>query len=420
MGWVLKPQQAKHAEPNPLLVGMELNATQARAVAGPVQGVPSVLPLDGQQEELPMLVSLEGRKLQVGRAGKSLSRQSPHLACFDFLAALGENRQWHAGRHRLDAARALSLVFERLQQSCAKSHGILLVLPAYVTHAQAMLIAPLAHKAKLPLLGSMRSPLSHALAAHASDPWSGLALIVDVDEHALSLSTVLADGNQLWIHASQAWPALNIRIWKDRILDKVADYCIRQSRRDPRDCAPAEQALYEQLDEALELCSQNRLIGLQIQTTSWYHHLHVRPEEFVAFCERMCLQVLEGVRGLVGSSGTRESLQRILLSRTASRLPGLLPALDQYVREWAPVATVAEESTADFGEDLIPSSAGPALCTVLDSDAATRAAHDFAARIWENEFPRGHFDQAVPLPSHPAPSASNNPKRTFRILSADS
>src|SRR5256886_15424367 len=65
-----------------------LPVSRARAVAG-VRGVPPrVLPLDAPHADLPLAISLEGRRPEVGRAGLALCRQSPHLVCLDFLAAL--------------------------------------------------------------------------------------------------------------------------------------------------------------------------------------------------------------------------------------------------------------------------------------------------------------------------------------------
>src|SRR5207248_5709790 len=128
------------------------------------------------------------------------------------------------------------------------------------------------------------------LAAHATLPWTGTALVLDADDHALSAATVVADGGQLWLQAGHDWPALNVRAWKGRLLDRVADRCIRQSRRDPRDSASAEQSLYEQLEDALTAAGQGRMVELLIQTTSWYQNLLVRPEEILTFCEGLVSQ----------------------------------------------------------------------------------------------------------------------------------
>src|SRR5207244_7837940 len=118
------------------LVGLDLNATRARAVAGQADALASALLLEEGHSELPLALSLEGRHPQVGRAGIRLCRRLPHLACVDFLAALGEPREWVAGRHRLDAAKALSAVLERLQLACAEAKGVVLALPSYLSRAQ--------------------------------------------------------------------------------------------------------------------------------------------------------------------------------------------------------------------------------------------------------------------------------------------
>src|SRR5947209_13589950 len=99
----------------PALTGFDLNATRICAVSGTPGTSPHTLPLDGAHAELPMALSLEGRTAVIGRPALALCRQLPHLACLGFLSYLGENREWTAGRHRLDAGKALSLVFERLR-----------------------------------------------------------------------------------------------------------------------------------------------------------------------------------------------------------------------------------------------------------------------------------------------------------------
>ncbi len=96
------------------LIGLDLNASRARAIQGENHGsgphIPMALPLDGNERELPLALSLEERQPRVGRAGAGLCRKSPHLACLDFLPYLGDSRIWSAGRHRLDAAGALALL----------------------------------------------------------------------------------------------------------------------------------------------------------------------------------------------------------------------------------------------------------------------------------------------------------------------
>ena len=62
----------------------------------------------------------------------------------------------------------------------------------------------------------------------------GGALIVDADDHALSWTLVNAEDAQAKLTAERVEPALGVRAWKERLLNCIADSCIRHSRRDPR------------------------------------------------------------------------------------------------------------------------------------------------------------------------------------------
>lgn len=416
MVWARKPLPATKSEADPTLIGLDLNATRARAVRGPAQALPRPLPLAGTAEELPMVLSLQGRHVEVGRAGTALCRLLPHLTCADFLAHLGEPRQWAAGRHRLDALKALALVFEHFQPALAGARGLVLAVPAYLTRAQVMLLPPLAEKAHLPLLGSVRAPLAHALAAYRAEPWSGLALVVDADDHALTAAVVLADGDQLSAHATQSWPPLNVRAWKGRLLDAVAERCIRQSRRDPRDCGAVEQALYEQIEDALDTCIQGKTAEFLMQTRTWYQHLHVRPEEIIHSCERLVRQVGAAIQELLTTATAAEAVRLVLVSRAAGRLPGLVPALQKLFPDH--VSSTEPEATGDFGEDLLPQRGEPARVLVQSADVAAQAAHELAARFQCGELPRGHLDFAIPLSK--SDSQGGGAKKTmFRLLSFD-
>jgi hypothetical protein len=432
MAWARKSMPANRPELEPTLVGFDLNATRVRAVLGRPETVPRPVCLDGTQEELPMVVSLQGRHPEVGRAGASLCRLSPHLTCLDFLAHLGEERSWAAGRHRLDAAKAVALVLERLEPVCADVKGLVVTVPGYLTREQVTLLNALAAKARLPLLGTVKAPLANAWAAYSAEPWTGMALVLDADDHAFSVATVVADGTQLSVQAAQSWPQLNRRAWKGRLLDQVADRCVRQSRRDPRDSASAEQSLYEQLEDALDRCAQGQVVELLIQTAHWYQNLLLRPEEIVTFCDRLVGRVLEGIQALAATpSGGRisnpshapEALRVVIVTRAAARLPGLVAALENYVQR--PEPATERESSGDFGEDLLLEGSSSSTTVVrISADAAARAAHDLAVRCQSGELPRGHLDFSLPLPGSTTSQGSGvrgqgSEKRPFRVYPVD-
>jgi hypothetical protein len=416
MVWARKSLPANTSEPAPTLVGLEINATRARAVHGPAQLLPRLLPLAGTANELPMVLCLQGRQAEVGRAGHAICRLLPHLTCSDFLAHLGEPREWVAGRHRLDALKALALVFDSFLPILGHARGIVLAVPAYLTRAQVMLLPTLAEKARLPLLGTVQTSLAHALAAYRAEPWSGLALVVDVDDHALTAGAVVADEHQLRLDAVQSWTHLNLRVWKGRLIDAIADRCIRQSRRDPRDTPTAEQALYEQIEDALDRCVVGKPVEFLMQTARWYQHLLLQPEEITASCDRLVRQVLQAIQEMLTARAATGTPGVVLVSWTAGRLPGLVAALESI----CPQHAAELEASEDFGEDLLQERREPARVIVQAADATAQAAHELAARFDCGELSRGHLDFAIPLPKSDPQATSGGEKKTmFRLLSFD-
>src|SRR5207253_9511289 len=145
----------------------DLNATRARAVAGIAESSPQPLLLGGTSHDLPLALSLENRHIEVGAPGLALCRRLPHLACLDFLGHLGTDRQWSAGRHRLNAGQALGLVFDHVRSRLSDHHGVALAVPAYLSVAQAEILTGQAARSKLSLFGLVATPLAAALIAHA-------------------------------------------------------------------------------------------------------------------------------------------------------------------------------------------------------------------------------------------------------------
>jgi hypothetical protein len=356
-------------------MGLDLNSSRVRAMCG-VANLSRPVLLDDGERDLPLAVSLERRRAEAGRAGVQLCRQLPHLACLDFLAHLGTPREWKAGRHRLDAGRALTLVLEKLHPFCAGVQGVALTLPAYLTRTQAGLLATLLAKVRIPLLGSVTAPLAAVWTAHQQEPWRGLAVVLDADDHALTCTAVAADesggSRQARVLVEQVMPALGVRAWKERLLDGIADRCIRQSRRDPRDSAVAEQALYDQLDEACAACRQGQTLEFGIQAEHWYQNLRLPPQEFVTFCAPLVRRTLEVIHRVLEAVQAEEPPAVILVSAAASRLPGLTAMLCEQTGEGTAV-------------------------TVLSADAAAKAAHELAGRWQSGALPSGHVDVAVPL-----------------------
>src|SRR5262245_50765879 len=134
-------------------VGLDLNASRVRAES--LGAKPRAVTLDDPDTELLLFISGEHRSLEIGRAGFSRCRRLPHLVCSNFLAALGQSREWQIGRHTLVAEAALNHIFEKLRKPVtAESDSIALALPAYLAPAQVTRVTISAGRAKLPLKGT--------------------------------------------------------------------------------------------------------------------------------------------------------------------------------------------------------------------------------------------------------------------------
>jgi hypothetical protein len=402
------------------LLALDLNATRARAVSGPPGGFPLPRPLDPPALELPLIVSLEQKKPEVGVAGLHLCRQKPFAVCQDFLAHLGttgpETRKWKYGPHCLESAEALALVFQRLGPACADGSGVLLSLPTYLTDGQAALVSSVAKKAGLRILGSVPGALALALAAHADQAWFHSVLVVDIDDHALTLSIVAAEHDLATVLETQTLPHLGLRVWKDRLLNSLADRCVRQSRRDPRESPLAEQALYEQLDEVLDACREGRMTQISLQGKQWYISLVIHPDEALAFCGGLVHQTMMEIEAL-WHAPWRGAPAGVLLSATAGRLPGLVPSLQICLDEWLAVAggpkSGTDDGVEDFGEDLLSDGGGATNLVVLSADAPARAAHVLAGQIGRGDLPAGHLGKSAPLPL-PQPADAGPPRLAYQ------
>jgi hypothetical protein len=352
------------------------------------------------QEELPLAVSLAGRTPQVGSAALALARRAPHRACLGFLPAIGTGRQWAADRHRLSAGDALGLVFGCLASACRPYQGAVLVLPPYLTADQVDEVALAARQAGVALLGSLPTPLAAALFAVADGAGGRPVAVVDVDDHALTLALVAGVEGRSHLLDVYTLPHLGLRAWKERLLADVADRCIRQSRRDPRDSADAEQSLYEDLEHLLDAWARGEPVHLAVRTARWYQDLVVQPEETVQFCAGLVHAAVGALHGVLAGFGPADMPHAVLVTAAAGRLPGLADAIRCCLGELIPAEDPGP--TDEFSIVLSDEEdGGPAQVWVLAPDAPARAAHALADLFLRGELPAGHASSARP-PTRPA------------------
>lgn len=378
------------------LVGVDLTSSRARALAV-AGGHLNPVTLDSQSDELPLFINLERRSPDVGRAGYAVCRTLPHLVCSNYLAQLGTAREWRGTRVALTPEAAALVTLEKLRGPLtAEADGFALVLPPYLAAAQVKALRELASRAKLPLVGTASGPL--AVAAHRANAvlnpmkvvgesktgdqssWvvpirpqaggPGAVVVVDVDEYALSATVVNVQPGEVRLQTLAAWPRASLKLWKDRLIDSISDRCVRLSRRDPRDSAAAEQALFEQLDSALDRVRHAQPVTLTVRADKWFQDIVQQPTDFDSHCAPLVKLATDQLRDLLASANLPMPPRAVWLTDAASRLPGLTAAIYQTSAEQTEVA-------------------------VLPPDAATEAAAALHSRWMAATLPRVHLDGVI-------------------------
>ncbi len=385
------------------VVGLDWNATRALAVLGPAGDYPLPVPLEPPSAEMPAVLDLSG-------GARRRCRLSPHTVCANFLPHLGAPARsaptWKLGRRALDATGAAAAVWQHLGGLCRSAQGVVLATPGYLQPAQAELLAGLGNRCKAPVLGSVPVPLAAALAGHTQQLWSRSVVVIDVDDHALTVSLVLAAETHAHLVETRSFAGLGLRAWHDRLINALSDLCVWQTRRDPRDAPAAEQGLYDQLEPLLDACRRQQPAQLAVQTSQWYHHLLVQPGQTLAFCSPLASAAAREVETLANLPPGGAPMPALLLTHQAGRLPGLRSLVTAMAQAWAedpdglPVRPRA--AAEDFGEDLLFDAAHePAVAaavTVLAPEAPARAAHGLAEAVRQAGPGRRHLTSIAPLP----------------------
>lgn len=349
--------------------GLDINASQARAVFGGSGVPPRPALLADPREELPLAIGLDTRTPHVDAGSLAFRRAAPHQLCAGFLPFLGQPRTWVNNRHRLDAAAAFGHVAERLRNGLAGVAGLAVTLPAYLTSAQVQLVRSALESAKLPLLSSASLPL--ALSAHHAESTRAIAMVVDADDFAATCTVVVGEGKLFRLLATSSLSNFGVRGWVDRLMEFVADRCVHLCRRDPRDSAAAEQALDDQLSAVVSNTRSGQPLAVNVRTEHWYQNLVFQADELEKACASHARTVAEVAKQALLKAEVSGSPDVVYFTATAARLPGLVPTMGLRL----PERTVLRE---------------------LSPMAPAEAAHALAVRRLNGDLPPGHLDGALP------------------------
>jgi hypothetical protein len=358
-------------------VGLDLTASRIRAVALS-DWKTRALVLDAPAEDLQLVIALDRRSPEVGRAGVSICRKTPHAVCSNFLPCLAQGRDWRFGRHALTPDAALELALAKIRGPViAESESVVVALPAYLGPAQVGRVVTATAKVKLPIKGTTVGTLAlvadraaallsgkpvapelpppdWVVPLHPAATGPGAVTVIDADEYALSAAVVSVERTQVRLAGSATWPRLAVKAWKDRLLDAISDRCIRLCRRDPRDSPEAEQGLFEQLDDALDRARAGQRVSLAVRTDRWFQDVVQQPDEFDASCATLARTTAEAVREFSAGIGLPVAPRAVWLTHEAGRLPGLARSIHMHNPEGTAVEVLPPTAVAQAAAALVP------------------------------------------------------------------
>ena len=414
------------------IVALDWNASRVRAVRGEAGGEAHPVPLEPPGVALPLALDLEREPCEIGAAVLRRSRVAAGRVCQGFLPYLtekpGHGPRWQAGRRTLDSQAVCERIWQRLQPAVGDAGAIVLGLPDYLRPVQANALRKLGEKSRLPIVGTAPVALLAALSARGTfDPagaatsfWDRSVLVLDVDEHALTLGWVKAIADKAQLVESRSFPHLGLRFWRERLLDSLADLFIRSHRRDPRDTPQAEQMLFDQLEILADACQANEAIHVGVQGREWYKHVLVTPDLAAQSCHALTAQAAGETERLFESWSGGEWPPRLIVTHAAARLPGVIRAIrgltpvNASAETRLPQIKATEYDDFDFGENLLIDAAEPTIAVLtLPADAPARTAHALAGAFIAGTLPRGHLEMTAPL----APTIAPEPHRLDKPLS---
>ncbi|MER3415813.1 MAG: hypothetical protein C4297_06325 [Gemmataceae bacterium] len=305
-------------------VVLDIDHDRIEAMGADSQGRLVPIALQDEASELPLCVALDRRRPIAGRQALTLAYQAPLAVCRGFLPLLGTTARWEYQRHTVCAEDALEIVLRQVAARLPRASAVVFVVPSYLSVDQMRRVVRIASLAGIDASALATRPLIVALAGIEGN--GSQNIVVDADDWALSFVVVRAQADEIrqTMRAVDRW--LGRRIWKEAVIRYVAEWCIRISRRDPRDSPLAYGMLQAQAESLLDAACENKRVFLELQSELWLQALDLSGGDIARACHYLAGMVVQDVRRLERRDA-RLTDAAVLLSPTAAQLPALASAV---------------------------------------------------------------------------------------------
>ncbi|MCS7166268.1 MAG: hypothetical protein RMI91_01985 [Gemmatales bacterium] len=272
---------------------------------------------------------------QVGwPAWKTLGRR-PAGALSDFLPDWRPDKLWRIGSRKITSQRLLQLILAPLHSTLRHCPLWGMLLPSYWDEAQFADFTRELHRAGLISGVPVAQDLALACAAwQQHGPWN-LALVVDLDDHALVVTQASCREPDVFVQRRLVVPELGRRIWIARLINLCAELSIRLCRQDPRLSRQAFQHLAFELTTVLPRLHQEHF-HFQLHVSDFHAEFSLTPE----LVKQACLQLAQASAKLIKDLLAPHT--EVFLSRRLADLPDMIRVVYQTLEHRRPIYVVDE------------------------------------------------------------------------------
>ncbi len=189
-----------------IIVGIDLGTTNS-AVAYLKDGVPEVIPIDGQPT-MPSCVGLDPQgNLIVGQAARNMLIAAPDSTILSIKRKMGQDTKVQLGDRSLSPEEVSALILRRLKEEAEKHLGqpvkkAVITVPAFFDESQRKATQNAGALAGLEVVRMINEPTAAALAYEAGHSQDERLLVYDLGGGTFDVSVVVVEGDVVEVKAS--------------------------------------------------------------------------------------------------------------------------------------------------------------------------------------------------------------------------
>lgn len=360
-----------------IIIGIDLGTTNS-AVAYVKDGIPQIIPIDGQPT-MPSCVALDpAGKLIVGTAARNMLIAAPESTVLSVKRLMGRSAEVRLGEASYSPEEISSFILRRLKEEAEAQlgtpiHKAVITVPAFFDERQRKATKDAGSLAGLEVVRIINEPTAAALAYSAGKTETEKVLVYDLGGGTFDVSVVQIEKGVVEVKASRGDTHLGGDDFDLLLVDHVKALFLKKERETLGGKFRTERRLKVSLERAKCQLSDAPYTRVEEEFIQGDHHLQVELEraQFEQLVEPLLHKTLECVhQSLKDAAVTAGELSKVLLVGGATRSPVVHRMLEAFLGQ-VPRSEVNPDLIVALGASICAASiAGEHIHPVLVDIAA--------------------------------------------------